>query len=438
MLDPGAPFEAAPNGDGELELRFTDPSAALGESFLLAVNVPGFRPTAQLVPLRGRDLPNPVDVWLEPHTSLFVDLAHEPGLKIELELQRFDVGIGHFGPSGRDWGGLGSPNSPDGRFRFDGLVPGTYRVRERNSDLVSSEVEVREGDARLALEFDLTALRLVEGRVLVPDAGLLPQVRIVVEGEGLSDSPNRWMPRQRYQWLVQPDGEGYFSLRLPADRPVRLLAYHPRLVLPGGPVDPFDGGEPRAGDEVVLALDYGDELSLALHDLAAEHELDRLRVFLYPDLPAGAWPEGPPEARLYPRVAEGVARFTGVPPGTWTLFVDPGPRTGVMPAVLRGVRVTEGRALELAEPVFERGGRVVLDLGEHPLASRFTLVARSHGEPEYVRSASFEPGEPLELPGLGPGRFTVWSQLPTRSGLALREVVEIEPDGVTALSLPAR
>jgi hypothetical protein len=383
------------------------------------------------VRLREAGLPNPVDVQLEPLTSLTVELARPPGLAVELELQRFDAGIGVFGPSGRDWGGLAGANTPAGHFRFDGLLPGTYRVRERLSDLCTEPLEVRAGDTLARARLDLEVLRRVQGRVVVPDLELLPQTCVVVDAEGLSDQPNRWMPRQRYQWTLRPDADGRFSLMLPCDRPVRLQAYPPLLVQVGPPVDPFS---PAASpdSELVLELRAGTQLTLALHRLAEQHELDRVRVLLYE-----GQPEGEPRARLYPRVEQGLARFAGVPPGTWTLFVDPGPRTGVAPAVLRGVTVRADRTLELPEPSFEPGGTIALD----PLGAtlpRMGLFARSHGEPEYVRTVSIEPGEPPALHGLGPGGFTIWAQSPSAPGPLLRADVELEPGGLVTLPVPLR
>ena len=434
FLSAGASLEYRTNTDGETEVRVA--GAEPGDSVLFTVEVDGFRPVTQRVELRQRGLPNPVDVALDPITWLSVDVRRDPALDLELELQRFDPGVGDYGPSRLDFGGLAVPNTPEGLFRFDGLTPGVYRLRERRSDLVSEPIEVVGGEGRLQAALDLSVLRMVTGRVELPDPALTREVSLVMEAEGVDSSPNRWTPLQNFQMTTHPRADGRFRMLVPGDREVRLRAYHPLLVArdpdgANGWVDPL-----AAEGELVLGLTWGQELSLPLHGLAGRRPLDRVRVLRYADEPEGA-----PLDCLYPRIEGGVARFAGVPPGVWTLFVDLGAGTGVQPLVLRNVVVTAGRTLTLPEPDLDPGGTIAVNLTDLRSVDgateedRITLFARSHGQPEYVRIVTGVSTERLELTGLGPGEFTLRVQTPRSPRPLLEQVLSVGPGQTRELSL---
>jgi hypothetical protein len=285
------------------------------------------------------------------------------------------------------------------------------------------------------VELDLRSLVRVEGRVLVPDPSWLAGVSVVTEAAGVDDEPNRWAPFQRKQWMVRPDADGRFTLRLPTDRPVRLSAHHPRLVSTAS----ADLAPGEAGSrEIVLELVQAGELELGLFALAEHQSLDRLRVFVYAHEPADSMggPSGEPLARIYPSVEDGVARFAGVPEGTFDLWIDAGPQSGAAPLVLRGVSPDPDRVQSLGEPFFEPGARVLLRVA-HSRADleRVSVFARSHGTPEYVRGTNGPANAPLELTGLGPGEFTVWIESPNASGTLLETELELERDGTAHLTL---
>jgi RNA polymerase sigma-70 factor (ECF subfamily) len=411
FLRTSSPSEVRANGDGEFSVRFDD--AEPGAEVTLAIEVAGFQPTAQRVLLWTAPL-TVVDVELDPEVSLVADVAHGPVILPILELQRWDDDVAAWSPSSLDWGGLMVANTLDGRFRFDGLTPGEYRLRDQKSGLHTEGVTVGADAGMVSAQLDLTVLQRVQGRVYVPDPELLHDVRVLVQAPGLDLAVNRRTPQQRFQYVIQVDADGRFGVRIPTDRPVRFAAQHPLLVSTGW-VELKD-----ANSEVALELARGTELRLPLTALAGR-ELDQVRVLLYPDEPAGE-----PHACLYPLVEDAVARFAGMPPGPWTLWVDPGAETRVRPTVLRGVAAS-GEATVLAEPFFERGSSVRLRFSssERPEV-RVAAFARSHGEPSYVRTATAAPGEALVLEGLGAGRFSIVVSAQSAPGPLLETVLEVD------------
>jgi hypothetical protein len=147
--------------------------------------------------------------------SLIARVDHTPQTPPVIELQRWDAGLGTWGPSSLDWGGLRVANTADSRFRFDGLRPGDYRLRDQKSGLHTETLHVAAGVREVTARLDLTVLKRVHGRVQVPDPELLRDVRVLVEAEGLDLAVNRRTPQQRFQYVLRVDDDGRFEVRVP-------------------------------------------------------------------------------------------------------------------------------------------------------------------------------------------------------------------------------
>ena len=424
------PAEVAPAGDGDVSVRVRGEP---GTEVLLELELAGFVPTSTRVLLTDGPLPAIVDLELDSLASLVASVPRAPDARVVVELQGWHAGIGSWGPTQLDWGGLTVPNTDAGEFRFDGLLPGSYRVRDRLTGLCSPPVEVGPGERLAAARLDLTVLRRVHGRVVVPSPEDLRLVRILVEARDVDYAVNRRATNQRYQWDVAPDHDGRFSVRVPGDRPVILRAVHPLLVPASGAgaVGLSDLGWPDR--ELSFELVRGPELRIPLPDLEHSVAPGRFRALLYPAGETGE-PSGEPLASFHPLVEDGVARFAGPAPGRWTLWVDPGPDMGVRPAILRDILV--GSSTTLLGPLPMEAGSSIRFLLEGEHEGFLTAFARSHGQPDYTRTAAAREDGTLVLGGLGPGRFTVQVGGPESLGPLL--VTEVELDGLRDLELAVR
>jgi hypothetical protein len=157
--------------------------------------------------------------------------------------------------------------------------------------------------------------------------------------------------------MQPPDGtaiakDGTFRVRVRTGVKTRLRAWHPWLAPadPDGAID-VDGG--REG--VVLKLVAGDSVRLAAPQLVEMRSFTgAARVAVY-DGPV----KGEPRASLYAPLVDGVLRFTDVPRGRVTLWIDVG--SDYAPLVLRDVEIAAG-ITDLGTAKFTRGSSLRIKL----------------------------------------------------------------------------
>lgn len=347
----------------------------------------------------------------ETAARLVVRLHPAPAGGVQLGLLALDT-TGAWGPEVSLGGPLEQPNeaaAPDGapgsRYGFDGLAPGRYRVHERRTGALGPTVDLARGERREQV-LDLSRRRRVRGRVDLPEGADRSLVRVLARGPELDDGSGERLPALNLPDGTTLDEDGAFEALVPDDRPVRLIAWHPWLV-----PDPVRGelalaagtGE-RAG--VTLALVEGDRVEVPL-GLPPSRELRRwrtnVRVYAY-----GGTPIGAPEHRFHAPLVGDRARFSGLPPGNWNLWIDLGPEDTRAPLHLEGAVVAPGVTV-LDVPAAPRGSTLRLRLV--PPAGRPVprVIARAvhASEPRYRRQAFGESEPVLELTGLGPGRFAL-------------------------------
>jgi hypothetical protein len=157
---------------------------------------------------------------------------------------------------------------------------------------------------------------------------------------------------------------------------------------------------------------------------AGRRDFERVRVALF-----RGRAEGEPVRTTIAPLVDGSARFGGIEPGRWTLWIDP--MRDFAPLVIEDVEIAEG-VNELEPARFEAGSsiRVRVKVAEGQAAPRVFLSARSQSSPSYVRSAnSGKSGDPV-VSGFGAGSFAVSVQSVMGNRVEPRTV---ELDGRTEL-----
>ena len=339
--------------------------------------------------------------------------------------QRFDEEQGAWEQASelRVFNGRYRANGPGGSFVFTGLSPGRWRVIDERSGVASSEALVEPGDREVTVELDLASIEWVSGRVEVPDPAdpaELARVRVRVVEAGAAPVAG-WRPGSEPPEGVQPrDGE--FRVRVPADREVTVVAWHPWLV------PAADSGRLtlRGGREgVVLKLVEGDQLRLPAPQLDPRSQA--LRIARYADTSEA---EGQPLEWHHAVLVDGVLRCA-LPRGRWTLLVEPA--ADHAPLVLRAVEI-EG-VTDLPAAVFPAGStlRVRVIAPEGSAAPRIYVHAERLGAPVYDRSINSGGEELVLVTGLGPGRYRVSMNL--IMGRRSLPDQELEVDGVSDVEL---
>jgi hypothetical protein len=293
---------------------------------------------------------------------------------------------------------------PDGRFRFDSLPPGRYRLQSQLgiATCASAPVEVTAGAAPPPLVLDLSRAGLVRVRVVGADDKPVADAWVSVEGDGIGRS------------MFQPEGYrssagdgGYAAVVVPGDRPVRLVARHPLLSADSqrGSVEVTD-----AGGEYTLRLVDGPVLEFRIASVpdpapAANVAVRRpgpasvsVRLF------RGAV-EGEPAASLTPLASDGgVLRAGGFAPGRYTIWI----RAGGASIVLPDVELHDG-VNDLGELTPPKGAairvRLAVPAGQAPPALRVT-VTRVAGTRDVLEATSKGDAE-IVLDGLVAGRYEV-------------------------------
>ena len=402
------------------ELRLSLSIAPSSDALKVGVTAPGFlRANAELLPpVDGSEAFAQIELARCAVLEAHVDLPQ--GEHVEIAPERFDETAQVF-KSEPGLQGLSYPNGPDGSFVFSGLTPGRWRVIDGQSGLASTQAELFPGDREARVDLDLRSVTWVSGRVEVPDPAELARVVVLVEGTDAAPPSRGWLPGRE-----PPEGtqvrDGAFRARVPGDRTVKLVPWHPWLV-PAAECGAIEVREGREG--VVLRLVEGDEVRLPVPQLASGSHVRSLRIGRYSEDESGE----PIEWRNAP-IADGVARFA-VPRGAWTLWIDAG--RDFAPLVLRDV-VVEGVAM-LAPAAFERGSavRVRLLVAAGQAAPRVYVSAFHLGAPAYHRALNSGGESEVMLAGLAPGRFRV-----SASAIMGRRTIperDVELDGGSDLAL---
>jgi hypothetical protein len=335
---------------------------------------------------------------LERATVLVAQVMRPEEGRVGILPQRFDPELGTWRAApelGVDRG-LSEPNGPGGAFIFGGLTPGRWRVIDERSGAGSEALAVVEGDREVQVLLDLSTVEWVSGRIELDDPKELlnARVRVIDPMAPMADRWAGWRPGS-----IPPEGastrDGSFRVKVPGDREVTVVAWHPWLS-----PDPERGAVTLRGgrggrDGLVLRLTAADELRLALPGLRPG--VRAIRIARY-----SGEPKATPLEWHYAPVADGVARCA-MPRGTWTLWVDP--KAGFRPFVLRDVSiegVTEQPPVQL-----EAGSsvRVRIRVPEGQSFPRIAVFASRLDLPEYGRDLNSGGEEVAVLPGIGPGRF---------------------------------
>jgi len=290
-----------------------------------------------------------------------------------------------------------SPNAPDGGFLFGGLASGRYRVRDVNTGRVSEGVEVVAGESPAEVALDLADSARVRGLIELP-AGVPPWLaHVLVEGEGITAHEPTWLKGSERPDGHYVDKEGRFEVFVGASKPVTLRAAHPYLS-----PDPKHGTAVIRGEtlDVRLKLVEGDEVQIPLAAFEDQSPRNSLRVYAY----AGD-PVGEPKAWFHAHVADGVARFSGLPRGTWTLWIDPEHRFA--PIVARDVSVGAGITRVDLKPSLGSTLRVRLLHAEGTETPHFYVSAKRKNEPMLIRSINSRGEDLVVLSGLDSGTYHV-------------------------------
>jgi hypothetical protein len=406
--------------NGILHLRIWPPAEGAPVKLYFRANGWLFDPV-DLPPSSGS---GPSEVRVDAHAagSVRVETTRPADGRVRLSLERWDPATQSWRAGGFDSQAFGRGQAqmdPEGRWILPTVAPGRYRVRDAHSGATSEEFDVHAGPEPTRVRFDLSAIGLVKGQVVVPEGQSAEGILI-----RRSDAPVPQFAWDAPGGSTRTDAQGRFQLRLPSDRDVELVPWH--LFLVPAP----DGGRARVrggASDVTLRMVSGPVARLAL---------DR-------EPKSGMRPGNPPSIHLWngkrlgPPIATGKAlvesttiRFGNFEPGRYTVMFDlPDYAPILLEDVALGAGETDLGAVRLSDGtslVFE----VRVPAGQS--APRVHVSARSLGEtPEYQRWG--EVGATGRLPGLGRGRFRVTAG-PTMGGGLLYDK-EIEVDGTTDITI---
>ena len=381
---------------GELVLWIAIPDK--GDEVGVSISSAGFRPGKAKLPI-VRDGSEPRAVMNLVHSATLTVHVTMPRTKdaVEIKIQAWDAFKQAWGPAPGYYNGLHTPNGPDGAFRFFQLLPGRYQVADDQSKVESEPVEIAEGQREAQVALDLDGLEWVTGRIEVLDASELTRARVLNSTARLSLNA-AWLPAMSPPEGVYVSPDGSFKMRVKRGVPMNLRAWHPWLAPaePGGSIA-LDGGR----DGVVLKLVEGNQVRIAAPQLVELPRFKAARVAVY----AGA-AAGEPQTWVHAPLIDGVLRFTGVPTGRATLWIDPGREYA--PLVLTDVSIAPG-ITDLGPVSFSRGSsfKVKLTVKEGEAAPRIYIFARRETAPALNRELNSNGSAEVILSGLEAGEYSV-------------------------------
>jgi hypothetical protein len=141
----------------------------------------------------------------------------------------------------------------DIRESIPGLTAGRYRILEGETGRTSAEIAIVRGGPTAVLTMDLNGAGVARGRVVPVEGRTVFNTQIWL----LDPATTTGGPRTKSP--VHPDGT--FSVVVPGDRPVRIVARHPEAIL-DDPASQVTLREPR--DDIVLRLVAAPGASLRL------------------------------------------------------------------------------------------------------------------------------------------------------------------------------
>lgn len=410
-------------GRGELVLEVQD--AKLHEEIEATFQSKGFALERFFVRFDRPDQIPEYDLVLRPTANLVVKVTPMQGERADVMAEQYRPESGRW-ESGLVAHFMSSSNGPGGTYVFPWITPGTWRLRELNTEKTSRSIEVLAGETQVYAELDLSTGAWVTGIVEVPNPRDLGRVRVLVDdGQGGLAMGNRsaFYPRGG----VSLKGNA-FRILVPGDREVTLLPWHPWLSPAGaGGVARLAGGK----DGVLLRLEQGHGVSIPVPQLASRMG-GAVRVGRYA---AGSGMMGPGSAAPlgwhHGPVVAGRVR-AALPEGTWDLLIDPGPP--LAPLRIPSVRVSG--EVELAPAAFTEGSAIVLGLKvvRGTSAPRLYVHVTGLNGPLLERSINSDGESTIRVPGLCAGRYSVTLRAITGEGL--KRTFEIAVDGEHVTEIP--
>lgn len=374
----------------------------LGSTPRATLSAPGFVRASVPLTSGSFDPQSLIEFELERACSLTVRVHTRPPEIAAIALEAWDAATARWPNPTTPHPELYGGNGPGGVYVFDGLVTGRYRVRDRETGLCSVAVVLTEEARSGEVELDLAANDWVRGRVVGPSIADLAFGCVLVEGIDLAPRGEEWLPA-----YLSPDGwelssDGTFAFRTPTDRTVTLRAWHPWLKSASDAID-VRGGQ----RDVVLELEAGDDVRLPVPQLA-RREAERgpfVRIAVY----RGSVNEEP-VAWIRAPIVDGVARFRGLEPGKWTLWIDP--IADFAPLVLTDVEIGPG-STSLEPAIFARGSsvRVKVLVNDGEATPSISITAQATREPRSHRWLNSRGEADPVLPGLGAGEYEVRAQV---------------------------
>src|SRR5262249_27483228 len=293
-------------------------------------------------------------------------------------------------------------NGPEGRFEFAPLEAGTWRVLGEGTMIASEPFVLVSGERRVAT-FDLSSALVVHGRAPVPAGTHFKDVRIVARGEPAEIAKDRFARPTYPGTFVKPDFT--FERTLDGAKPF-VRAWHPSLTSPPG--DPYvEVRDPTQPVELVLV----DRPALAFTVVRTGGAISPSPWDLNDHLAIAFDREDGDHARVIRSiattgVASEVVHLAEIPPGRWTLLLDPGGEAA--PLLRTGVEIADG-GTDLGTLDLGPGStlRIAIADGRADRSGSLHVHAKHVGAPEYSRFWTRAAGSELVLPGLGAGRFEV-------------------------------
>jgi hypothetical protein len=414
------------------EIRFRWIPITEGEAPEVTVEAEGY-PPATVVPARSDD-----GIWrgraeLAASAALLVRVDVSEGVRHYLKVERWDEEKQAFTWDPRDPALRSGAKVDEGVYRYEGLRPGRYRLREHFTGTTTAPFDLRPGAGMIEVPFDLTTVVEVAGRVVAPDGEEPAFARVRVRAAD-DDEPQE----------VRVNVDGGFTHRALRGQRLRFSVEHPVLQPApiGGTVEIVAGGE-----------------GPVLHLVAAPQIAFRVEGFDYstpkPDpriVSVSAGGGGPVRVRLaaagasdpqgapsrVPLAENGRFRLAVPKAGTWTMSVF---MQGHVPLVVPSVEVPAAGVKDLGTLTLSEGALLTIRL--HSASGKtppwLHTQATHLGEPAYTANAMrVESGDPpvVKVYGLGPGRFRVKVMSPPGPGAGTPALDrEIDSDGSTPITL---
>ncbi len=431
-------WEASATTDAPSDIRLVVRERSPGEPVRVVLRADGWNDAEADVSCAPGDGPLVAELALVRGVTLWADFRPPPQAAlretyVQAQLERWSEDARQW-LAWRDRPLLGAqrPRETDGRYRFDAMPPGRYRIGGF-VPAASDTVEIAAGVAPAELRLDLSNAGLVRVLVVAPDEKPVIDAWVTVEDARPGAPADAARPVGSGRAIPFRDGvpvrDAGVQVLVPGDRPVRLVARH-ALHRPDPERGSVEVTEP--GGEHVLRLIEGPVIVFTAPPVADASS----RVN---DGPAGrgvvaSWSlvqlfrgaaEGEPAAVLNPVLADGRMRAGGFAPGRYTIWIRV---PGGAPVVIPDADLATG-VNDLGELKPRRGSSVRLRIAvpEGQVAPRLTVTAVRLDPPRYTLSVQSNGEAEIVIPGLGAGRFEVTARQPSNpSETTLRRVVETD------------